>query len=143
MSVDYTALEYNFIFKVRINEYIMVTLKKLKADLTVTPKDLERAVTPKLRNLMQITPNAGFSIPSDYAFQCVCCESIGMDPYYQLLKESVGPYSRRTDTSRLKSTKGIVPLKDLESEPEFSSHLNFTRVGLVCDHCADTVYSKN
>jgi len=123
----------------------MVTLKKLRADLVMTQKDVNRVVTPELRNLMQVTPNAGFSVESNYAFQCVCCESIGMDSYYKLLKQSVGPGldSRKTDVSKLKSTEGIVPLKDLEFEPEYSSHLNFTKKGLVCDHCKDTVYTRN
>lgn len=123
----------------------MTTLKKLRQDLTMTPEDVRRVVTPRLRNLMQITPNAGFSVPSEYAFQCVCCKKSGMPSFYELLKESVGPGlgSRRTNVSRLKSIKGIVPLKDLESEPEFSSHLNFTKNGLVCDHCYDAVYSGN
>lgn len=123
----------------------MITLRELRTELTMTKKDVERAVTPELKNLMQISPNAGFSVPSNYAFQCVCCERMGFPSFYELLKESVGPglNSRRTDVSHLKSTKGIMHLKDLESKPEFSSHLNFTREGLVCDHCKDTVYSRN
>ena len=120
----------------------MVSLKKLKADLVVTQKDLGRALTPELRHLMILSPNAGFSVASDYAFKCVCCESIGLDAYYSLLKETVGVYSRKTDVNKIKSTKGIVRLDELDFEPENSSHLNFTRQGLVCDHCKDTVYTR-
>jgi len=121
----------------------MVSARKVRTDLVVTAKDLKRVMTPELRNLMIISPNAGFAIKSNYAFQCVCCRDMGLDySWYTLLKETVGPYARKTEPKTIKShAKGIVRLAQLKSKPKYSSHLNATREGFVCDHCNDSVYN--
>jgi len=123
-------------------------IAELRKDLVMTQEDVNEVADDNLRYLMAQTANAGFSVASDYAFKCVCCESIGLDySHYKLIKESVGPlcFSRKTDISKITASNrnGIIPLKDLEFKPEFSSHLNFSKDGLVCDHCNDTVYSNN
>jgi hypothetical protein len=121
----------------------MLALDRLKKELVTTQANIDNILTKDLRALMSQTPNVGFSVSSQYAFQCVCCESIGFPSFYKLIKKQVGPlsYSRETDPKMLNSTKGIVRLDELACEPEFSSTLNFTEDGLVCDHCYDTVYS--
>lgn len=122
----------------------MLSLARLRRDLEVTRKDLARAVSPELRELMAQTPNAGFSIGSDYAFRCACCSAIDGEPvFYTLLKESVGPgmNSGKTDVRSIRSAIGIVRLRDLSFTPEYSSLLHVTRAGLICDHCYVSVYS--
>ena len=106
--------------------------------MRVSPEDLAKVLTPELRHLMAISPNAGYSVASDYAFQCVACRDIGMDSHYNLLKETVGPLGRTSEFSKLKSARGIVRLDELSFKPEYDSHLNFSRKGLVCDHCKDS-----
>ena len=122
----------------------MVNLRQFKKDMIVTQEELAKVLTPNLRNLMSITPNAGFSIVSDYAFKCSCCASMGLDyATYRALKESHGPGAfngRASDLPKIKSIKGIVKLDELEVEPEFESHVNVVRNRLVCDHCKDSVY---
>ena len=40
-------------------------------------------------------------------------------------------------------TDKILPIKSLESEPEFDSKLNYVQmVGYVCDHCKDSVFEE-
>jgi len=119
----------------------MVYLSQFRKDIQVTPEELKRALTPELRDLMAQSPNVGFSIESDYAFECVDCRDIGMDSYYRLLKESNGVVSRKNQVDKVKSNKGIRRLDKLVFEPEYSSHLNLTKRGLVCDHCKDSIHS--
>ena len=123
----------------------MPTLAELRRDLQVTRKDLAAVVSPGLRELMTLTPNAGFGVSSDYAFRCACCSAIEGEPvFYALLKEVVGGmYGGRTDAKSIHSVKGIVRIRDLGFTPEYSSLLHMTGDGPVCDHCNDSVYSDD
>lgn len=120
---------------------LKISLEQLRRDLQVTQQDIDRSASPETRRLMTATPNAVFSVSSEYAFRCVCCSGIeGRDVFYSLVKENVGVYARKTDVGALRSTEGIVLAKSLDSKPEFDSVMNITRDGLVCDHCYDSVY---
>ena len=123
----------------------MISLRQFKKDMRVTPEDLDPIMTKEFRHLLDISENVGYSVVSDYAFKCVCCELIGMEPHYRVLKQTRGPGAfnfRKTDTQKIKSTKGIFKLDELKSEPEYNSHINVVRNQLVCDHCRDSVYEK-
>lgn len=119
----------------------MLTLDELRNGLEVTEEDVKR-VSPEIKKLMAISPNAGFSVESDFAFQCECCTAIeGRPAYYRLTKRQFCFPERRSDARELKSTEGIVRLRELSFVPEFSSVVHVTRDGLVCDHCYDSVYA--
>lgn len=122
----------------------MPNIAEIRRDLKVTQKDLAGVINPKLRELMAQTPNVGFSVGSNYAFQCACCSAIDDKPvFYNLLKEVVGSgiTSGETDVKKIRSARGIERIKDLGFTPEYSSLLHITKEGMVCDHCHESVYS--
>ncbi len=109
-------------------------IKNLEVELTITFED-QKTISKETAQLMQCSPNVFVTFPSDYAFDCVCCEEVmpSNNPY-RILKE---------DNPKIIMPDKVLPIKSLESEPEFDSKLNYVPlVGYVCDHCRDSVYEE-
>lgn len=124
----------------------MVSLRQFKKDMVVTPEDLESIMTPNFKHMLNVSKNVGYSVISNYAFECSSCASMAL-PYsvYRVVKETHGPGAfnfRATQIPQIKSSKGIFKLDDLKSEPEYDSHINVVRGKLICDHCKDSVYEN-
>lgn len=138
-------LDHNNQFKDIHNFNAMLILPDLIKALQVTQGDIN-LIGEDTKKLMQMTPNAGFTITAPYAFECQCCKhALPENRYYQIIKETIGAgMTRKTNESDIRTTKNILTIEELGFKPEFSSTLNYVEgVGYACDHCMDSVFSDN
>jgi hypothetical protein len=122
-----------------------MNIKKLEKELTITSKD-RASITQDDRNMIILS--MGVSTPtftSNFAFSCKCCAEIAphLNPY-QIIKEDKyieGNLEGLSEILSLVDLKNIFRIKK-GKEPEYKSYLNYVEgVGVVCDHCFESVYS--
>ncbi len=122
----------------------MINIKKLEKELTITPKDWD-SVSKKTKDQLCFGAHVEIAFSSDYAFDCKCCENAAphLNPY-QILK--INKYIKG-NLECLSEILSLVDLKNIfrikkDKEPEYNSYLNHVEgVGVVCDHCFESVYS--